>query len=67
MRHPCKNEQGIALILVLLVIGALSVLTLELNYTTRVNLHLAQNFRDETQAYFLARGGRGGGHLLAQV
>lgn len=50
------QENGIALILVLLVIGALSVLILDLNYTTRVNLHLSQNFRDDTKAFFLARG-----------
>ncbi len=50
------NERGIALILVLLVIGALSVIILNINYTTRVNIHLSENFRDETKAYFLARG-----------
>jgi len=51
-----RNERGIALILVLLVVGALSAILLNLNYTTRVNLHLAENFRDETRASFLARG-----------
>lgn len=62
MRHPeqplktIRNEAGIALILVLLVVGALSALLLDLNYTTRVNLHLAENFRDQTRASFLARG-----------
>ncbi|NOY53585.1 MAG: general secretion pathway protein GspK [Deltaproteobacteria bacterium] len=50
------NERGIALILVLLVVGALSALLLDLNYTTRINLHLADNFRDQTRASFLARG-----------
>ncbi|PIX86586.1 MAG: hypothetical protein COZ32_02530, partial [Nitrospirae bacterium CG_4_10_14_3_um_filter_53_41] len=59
MKHP-KNEiareDGIALVLVLMVVGALSVLILDLNYTTRVNLHLADNFLNDTKAYFLARG-----------
>lgn len=59
MKHPeyhVPREEGIALVLVLLVIGALSVLILDLNYTTRVNLHLAENFLDDTKAFFLARG-----------
>jgi general secretion pathway protein K len=50
------NQEGIALILVLLVVGALAALLLDLNYTTRINLHLAENFRDQTRASFLARG-----------
>ncbi len=54
--HLINEEQGIALILVLLVISALVVLVLDLNYTTRVNLRLAENFRDDAKAYFLARG-----------
>ncbi|PJA73530.1 MAG: hypothetical protein CO150_07960, partial [Nitrospirae bacterium CG_4_9_14_3_um_filter_53_35] len=59
MKHPeyhAPREEGIALVLVLLVVGALSVLILDLNYTTRVNLHLAENFLDDTKAFFLARG-----------
>ncbi|MEK6776547.1 MAG: type II secretion system minor pseudopilin GspK [bacterium] len=54
--YQVQREDGIALVLVLLVIGALSVIILDLNYTTRVNLHLAENFLDDTRAYFLARG-----------
>jgi general secretion pathway protein K len=50
------NEGGFALILVLLVTGALSVLILDMNYRTRVNIHLAENLRDDIRAYFLARG-----------
>ena len=62
MNRDTKNkairlqEDGIALILVLLVVSALSVLILNLNYTTRINLHLAENFRDDIRAYFLIRG-----------
>ena len=51
-----QNQDGFALILVLLVVGALSALILDMNYTTRVNFRLAENFRDETQAVFLALG-----------
>ncbi|MDX1762833.1 MAG: type II secretion system minor pseudopilin GspK [bacterium] len=51
-----KDQDGFALILVLLVVGALSALILDMNYTTRVNFRLAENFRDETQAVFLALG-----------
>lgn len=54
--YKVTENDGIALVLVLLVIGALSVIILDLNYTTRVNLHLAENFLDDTRAYFLARG-----------
>jgi general secretion pathway protein K len=56
LQQYTKNEKGFALILVLMVVGALSVLILDMNYSTRVNLHLAENFRDETQAVFLAQG-----------
>ncbi len=51
-----SREGGFALILVLLVTGALSVLILDMNYRTRVNVHLAENLRDDIRAYFLARG-----------
>ncbi len=54
--RPRTNEAGFALILVLLVTGALSVLILDMNYRTRVNIHLAENLRDDIRAYFLARG-----------
>jgi len=55
-RRIQAGEDGFVLILVLLVTGALAALILDLNYTTRVNLHLAENFRDETRAFFLSRG-----------
>ena len=51
-----RGQQGIALVLVLLVVAALSVLVLNLNYTGLVDLRLAENFRDDTRALFLARG-----------
>lgn len=53
---PSRQEHGIALILVLLVMGALSVILLDLNYSTRVNLHRSENFRDEAKASSLALG-----------
>ncbi|MFT6627553.1 MAG: general secretion pathway protein K, partial [Flavobacteriales bacterium] len=51
------NRRGMALVVVMAVIVILSVSVVEFIYNTRVNLHLAQNHRDEVKAYFLARSG----------
>lgn len=48
-------ERGIALFMVIISIGVLTVVGAEFAYNSRVDLQLAANHRDETRAYFLAR------------
>lgn len=58
LRAPLPaRERGIALILVLGTVAVLTVSIVQFVYDTRVNLHLAQNQRDEVKAYFLAKSG----------
>jgi type II secretory pathway component PulK len=51
------NNQGIALLIVLLVTALLIALIFEFSYATRISLNSAVNFRDSQRAYFLARAG----------
>lgn len=57
MAKKAETGRGVALIIVLATIAIMSVSVLEFVYNTRINLHLAQNHRDEVKAYFLARSG----------
>jgi general secretion pathway protein K len=52
-----KGEKGVALVLTLLILTLLVVAGLELNRASRVEANLAGNFRDLTQAYYIARSG----------
>jgi type II secretory pathway component PulK len=54
---PLKNNQGVALIIVLLVTALLIALIFEFAYGTRISLRGAVNFRDSQRAYYLARSG----------
>src|SRR5205807_6205116 len=49
------NHRGVALILVLTTIAILTSLGVDFSYQSRVSLKLAENLRDETRAYYLAR------------
>ena len=48
-------QRGVALILVLTTLAILTSIGVEFSYSTRVNLKLAENLRDELRAYYLAR------------
>ena len=48
-------QRGVALILVLTTLAILTSIGVEFSYSTRVNLKLAENLRDEMRAYYLAR------------
>ncbi len=50
-----KNEKGIALVIVLGVIVALTTLSIEFVYNTRVNYNIALNLRDQVQTEYLAK------------
>lgn len=61
-----KNDKGMALLLVLVVIALLSVLLSEFAFSTLVDLRLTETFRDTTRADYLARGGITVGRMMLQ-
>lgn len=52
-----KNEKGVALVLVLVVIALLVSLIVDFTYTMQVDVTLAANQRDEVKALYTARSG----------
>ncbi len=48
-------QRGVALILVLTTLAILTSIGVEFSFSTRVNLKLAENLRDEMRAFYLAR------------
>jgi general secretion pathway protein K len=52
-----SGQRGVALILVLTTIAILTSVGVDFSYSSRVSLKLAENLRDETRAYYLARSG----------
>ena len=60
-----RQESGMVLLLVLVVITLLAALVTELAFSTLVDLRLTETFRDSTKAYYLAKGGvRAGSSIL---
>lgn len=55
MRGTNAQSRGVALILVLTTIAILTSIGVDFSYGSRVSLKLAENLRDETRAYYLAR------------
>jgi general secretion pathway protein K len=51
------GQRGVALILVLTTIAILTSVGVDFSYSSRVSLKLAENLRDETRAYYMARSG----------
>lgn len=52
-----KNQQGIALVLVLWVMVFLSIILVEFAFSVRTELSITRNFMYETQSYYLAQAG----------
>ncbi len=52
-----RNQNGMALLLVLVVVALLSALVIEFSFSTLVDLRATETFRDRTKSYYLARGG----------
>lgn len=52
-----RNQDGMALLLVLVVVALLSALLTEFSFSTLVDLRATETFRDRTRSYYLARGG----------
>lgn len=60
------GQRGMALLVVLVIVALLTTLTLELAFSTLVDLRLTETFRDRTRAYYLARGGITAGRMFLQ-
>lgn len=52
-----RNEEGLALIITLLVVVLLTTLILEFDFSARTDLLAASNFRDGTKTFYLAQSG----------
>ena len=52
-----RNQDGMALLLVLVVVALLSSLVIEFSFSSLVDLRATETFRDRTKAFYLARGG----------
>ncbi len=52
-----RQEKGMVLLLVLVVVALLAGLLSEFSFSSLVDLRLAETYRDSTRAYYLARGG----------
>lgn len=61
-----KNERGMVLLLVLLVVALLATVLTELSFSTLIDMRLAETFRDTTRANYLARGGLKVGRMILQ-
>ncbi|WP_321366222.1 type II secretion system minor pseudopilin GspK [uncultured Desulfuromusa sp.] len=51
------NQNGMALLLILVIVALLSSLVIEFSFSTLVDLRATETFRDRTKALYLARGG----------
>jgi general secretion pathway protein K len=61
-----RQNRGMALLIVLVIIALLSTLLTELAFSTLVDLRLTETFRDTTRAYYLAKGGVNAGQMILQ-
>lgn len=59
MRYPdlSRDERGIALFIVLWVLVLLSVIAGEFSHAMRTAVNITRNFKEETEAYYIARAG----------
>ncbi len=57
MRYKLRCEKGIALFLVLWVLTLLSVIVGEFCYSMRTEVNITRNFKDQTEAYYIALAG----------
>lgn len=51
------NSRGFALIIVIWVIALLTILAVEFCFGTRTDLNMTRNLKEETELYYLAKGG----------
>lgn len=51
------SERGIALVITVFIVTILVTLVVELTYSTQTNVRIAATYRDDLQAYYVARSG----------
>jgi general secretion pathway protein K len=61
-----RQEKGMVLLLVLVVVALLSALLTEWAFSTHVDMRLTETFRDSTRAWYLAKGGVQAGRMILQ-
>ncbi len=61
-----KQNRGMALLVVLVIVALLTSLVTELAFSTLIDLRLTETFRDTTRAYYLAKGGINAGRMILQ-
>jgi len=61
-----RNQDGMALLLVLVIVALLSALLTEFSFSTLVDLRATETFRDRTRSYYLARGGVEAARMILQ-
>ncbi|MCW8860353.1 MAG: type II secretion system minor pseudopilin GspK [Deltaproteobacteria bacterium] len=66
MPRQLQNQDGMALLLVLVIVALLSSLLIEFSFSTLVDLRATETFRDRTKAYYLARGGIEAARMILQ-
>jgi general secretion pathway protein K len=66
MTRVLREEGGMALLLVLMIVAMLAALLTEFAFSTLVDLRLTETFRDSTRAYYLSKGGVTVGRVLLQ-
>jgi general secretion pathway protein K len=64
--NAAKNEKGMVLLLVLVIVALLATLVTEFAFSTLVDLRLTETFRDRTRAWYLAKGGIQAGRMILQ-
>ena len=64
--NPLNNQDGMALLLVLVIVTLLSALLIDFSFSTLVDLRATETFRDRTKAYYLARGGVEAARMILQ-
>jgi general secretion pathway protein K len=61
-----RQEKGMVLLLVLVVVALLSALLTEWAFSTHVDMRLTETFRDNTKAWYLGKGGVEAGRMILQ-
>ncbi|MEZ4601124.1 MAG: type II secretion system minor pseudopilin GspK [Syntrophotaleaceae bacterium] len=67
MNPTKKDEKGMVLLPVLVIVVLLTSLIVEFSFATFVQMRLAETFRDGTKAYYLAKGGVQAGRMMLQT
>lgn len=62
-----REEKGMVLLMVLVIVALLASLLTEFAFSTLVDLRLTETFRDNTRAWYLAKGGVQAGRMILQM